>query len=694
MSSKGVNTISLRIPEQWSAAWFSRFIRDVLAKADTRNQIAGAGISITSSSSDEPPTLSASDDLQNLLNQSYVLVTPSGFLPQERILAGESGVISITDGGADADIVVGIENNGINISKIQELVPLSVIGNPFDDDYSSVQIFGSAQYDVLHVEDVAGDLTVAFSAIDHNYISDFNEAAQDAVGAILVDSTTIDFTYSDSTPSITADVNVGFNYVWTNVHTWSLAEPRLIFNETDAGTNLKLWDIDVNSSVMKIRSRTDADGAGSDFLSLVRGATTTFDSMRVGATGLTLGTNDANILYANNGEATFDAHALDTNARFRLRRYNGSMTGSPTEILNNNVIGQHIFQAYSSSAAVVRSPVVFQATATENWSVGATGTKWTVTTTANGASSASLSLTLQGNQLQSEDGIVTLPAWTFRNDLDSGRYRIGANNIGDAVNGAKVLDISTTGLGVTGTLVASGAISGSNLSSSGGANPSVSIGLTAVNGSAITFMRSDAAPALDQSIAPTWSDLHIFSRASSSQLNRFNSDAANGPFVSFSRSGTTKADIGNAAAIVNSGTVDDLAINTRATTSGAIVLAPKEDIRVKITAAGETLISDGSVSLPGMSWLLDTNSGRYRIGADNMGDAVGGSLIVDYSAARVSFQIPVRLKGYTVATLPAGVAGDTAYVTDALAPVFLGAVAGGGAVTCTVFYNGANWVVQ
>ncbi len=42
------------------------------------------------------------------------------------------------------------------------------------------------------------------------------------------------------------------------------------------------------------------------------------------------------------------------------------------------------------------------------------------------------------------------------------------------------------------------------------ANPSGSIGLTAVNGSAGTAMRSDAAPALSQSIAPTWTGLHTF----------------------------------------------------------------------------------------------------------------------------------------------------------------------------------------
>ena len=52
----------------------------------------------------------------------------------------------------------------------------------------------------------------------------------------------------------------------------------------------------------------------------------------------------------------------------------------------------------------------------------------------------------------------------------------------------------------------------------------------------------------------------------------------------------------------------------------------------------------------------------------------------------------VRLKGYTVATLPAGTQGDTAFVTDATAPTYLGALTGGGAVVCPVFYNGTAWV--
>jgi len=45
-----------------------------------------------------------------------------------------------------------------------------------------------------------------------------------------------------------------------------------------------------------------------------------------------------------------------------------------------------------------------------------------------------------------------------------------------------------------------------------GANPTASAGLTAVNGSASTFMRSDAAPAIDQTISPTMTGAWTFSQ--------------------------------------------------------------------------------------------------------------------------------------------------------------------------------------
>lgn len=45
------------------------------------------------------------------------------------------------------------------------------------------------------------------------------------------------------------------------------------------------------------------------------------------------------------------------------------------------------------------------------------------------------------------------------------------------------------------------------------ANPTATIGLSVVNGSATTFMTSDSAPALSQAIVPTWTGAHIWSAA-------------------------------------------------------------------------------------------------------------------------------------------------------------------------------------
>jgi hypothetical protein len=65
----------------------------------------------------------------------------------------------------------------------------------------------------------------------------------------------------------------------------------------------------------------------------------------------------------------------------------------------------------------------------------------------------------------------------------------------------------------------------------------------------------------------------------------------------------------------------------------------------------------------------------------------------DPGAGNLSVTGTIRTQGYTVATLPAaGTVGRKAYVTDALAPTFLTAIVGGGAVKCPVFDNGTAWV--
>ncbi|HYC01613.1 MAG TPA: tail fiber domain-containing protein [Candidatus Limnocylindrales bacterium] len=83
-----------------------------------------------------------------------------------------------------------------------------------------------------------------------------------------------------------------------------------------------------------------------------------------------------------------------------------------------------------------------------------------------------------------------------------------SGNIGDVTTGTMTATtVSSTNLTVTNI---------NGVAAPAAANPSATIGLSAVNGSATSFMRSDGAPALSQSIAPTWTAHHIFSNSWSS----------------------------------------------------------------------------------------------------------------------------------------------------------------------------------
>lgn len=65
----------------------------------------------------------------------------------------------------------------------------------------------------------------------------------------------------------------------------------------------------------------------------------------------------------------------------------------------------------------------------------------------------------------------------------------------------------------------------------GSGNPTAQVGLSAVNGSAATFMRSDAAPAIDEGIAPTWTQTHTFGLAPvmAAGLNTYSGNSGNLP---------------------------------------------------------------------------------------------------------------------------------------------------------------------
>jgi hypothetical protein len=80
-------------------------------------------------------------------------------------------------------------------------------------------------------------------------------------------------------------------------------------------------------------------------------------------------------------------------------------------------------------------------------------------------------------QLKIDAGTVSLPGLAWSVDLDTGWYRIGANNAGFSCGGAKVLDVSTSGLGITGALDVSGALTlGTALAVAEGGTGSTSAG--------------------------------------------------------------------------------------------------------------------------------------------------------------------------------------------------------------------------
>lgn len=142
-------------------------------------------------------------------------------------------------------------------------------------------------------------------------------------------------------------------------------------------------------------------------------------------------------------------------------------------------------------------------------------------------------------------------------------------------------------------------------------------------------------------------------------------------------------------------------------TSGTLLTVPEagaiefltDDFYGTITtgAARKKFVLDDGTALTSGRVPFATTNGRMTDDADMTFS--GDTLTVTKLSAPTSVTSPlvistdrVRLKGYTVATLPAGTQGDTAYVTDATAPTFLGALVGGGAVVTPVFYNGTAWV--
>jgi hypothetical protein len=116
-----------------------------------------------------------------------------------------------------------------------------------------------------------------------------------------------------------------------------------------------------------------------------------------------------------------------------------------------------------------------------------------------------------------------------------------------------------------------------------------------------------------------------------------------------------------------------------------------------IAAPTNGLIVEGNVGIgttsPFSKLSVQTTSSAGTTPLFTVASSTNASLLT-VNSLRASLGLPVNLKAYTVATLPTGTQGDLAYVTDALAPTYLGTIVGGGAVVTPVFFDGTNWVAH
>ena len=199
-------------------------------------------------------------------------------------------------------------------------------------------------------------------------------------------------------------------------------------------------------------------------------------------------------------------------------------------------------------------------------------------------------------------------------------------SLGDIAN---FTSATSTFYGTGGINIASGcfAVNGTCQTGVTFANPSATIGLTATDGTALTAMRSDATLALSQSIAPTWTELHQFTRGASSTLLSVYNNAYFGATATSSFSSTGVLTLASALAVGSGG--------TGATTLTGLLQGNGTSAITAVTGtAGQFPYYNGTNTLLATSSIYLATTGNVGIG-DTTPDAlldVKGTVCLDLNA--------------------------------------------------------------
>jgi hypothetical protein len=136
----------------------------------------------------------------------------------------------------------------------------------------------------------------------------------------------------------------------------------------------------------------------------------------------------------------------------------------------------------------------------------------------------------------------------------------------------------------------------------------------------------------------------------------------------------------------------DLSSNTYGQSFGEVWnLAPKQSVDeyFYLNLGGDKTLANGTSQI---NFYPNDYISHNRSGSRQWKYFIGGLEVFQVTADSINPLVPLKLKTYTVATLPGSpVKGWVAMVTDANATTFASIVAGGGSNNVPVYYDGTNW---
>jgi hypothetical protein len=224
-------------------------------------------------------------------------------------------------------------------------------------------------------------------------------------------------------------------------------------------------------------------------------------------------------------------------------------------------------------------------------------------------------------RLQAINGTAALPTYSFFNDTNTGMYRVGTDQLGFATGGTLRLTIDGS-TSITSTLP----LRGPNGSA---AAPAVSFSVDSDTGiyragENHLALAAGAARIVSASLGPasggTSRTVTIGDGTAVSQLN-LDSNAATNREIVFLTSGSQRWIIrANSSAETGSDLGSNLDLIRRADDGSNLAVA----VRIH-RSTGQWLFEDGSASLPELSFFSDTDTGIFRVGANRLGFAAGGT---------------------------------------------------------------------